>query len=137
MRRRGPAGDRRRHPHRRGPVRLWPGLPPVTSPPNDYGETDTERVTGITVPADGIRKLDPVAVLLAEAAAQPSTFTGADAPYQETVAQLRGCEAKPASCPVLQPYYRDLTGDGQDDLVLGIRLPQQQTAVRGYMPDSG
>ncbi|MER7662833.1 MULTISPECIES: hypothetical protein [unclassified Streptomyces] len=120
-----------------GPVRLWPGLAPVTSPPNDYGETDTERVPGITVPAAGVRELDPVSVLLAEAAAKPSTFTGADDRYQETVARLHDCTTKPASCPVLPPYYRDLTGDGQDELIVGITLPRQQTAVRCYMPGQG
>ncbi|MFJ8073091.1 hypothetical protein ACIQ7Q_03855 [Streptomyces sp. NPDC096176] len=31
------------------PVRLWPDLPPVTSPPFDYGETDTARIPGIKV----------------------------------------------------------------------------------------
>jgi hypothetical protein len=36
-------------------------------------------------------------------------------------------------CPVLQPYYRDLTGDGREDLTLGFRqLPGNVTAVRVY-----
>jgi hypothetical protein len=41
-------------------------------------------------------------------------------------------------CPVLAPYYRDLTGDGRDDLTLGFRLlPGNQTAVRVYTFESG
>lgn len=38
-----------------------------------------------------------------------------------------------ALCPLLKPYYRDLTGDGRPDLTLGFRLyPTNQTAVRVY-----
>ncbi len=117
-----------------GPVRLWPDLPPVTAPPNDYGETDTEVVPGITVPAAGIRGLDPLAVVRADAAAHPDTFTGIDGLYEETVDKLRTCGDKPASCPVLRPYHRDLTGDGEEELIVGITMPQQQTAVHCYMP---
>ncbi|MEV6393394.1 hypothetical protein AB0M39_01145 [Streptomyces sp. NPDC051907] len=120
-----------------GPVRLWPELPPVTAPPNDYGETDTQRVPGIKAPGDDVHQLDPVAVVQAEANAHPDTYTGADGLYEETVAQLAACKEKPRSCPVMRPYYRDLTGDGRDELIIGIRLPEQQTAVRCYTPEEG
>ncbi|MEU3508330.1 hypothetical protein ABZ733_10430 [Streptomyces longwoodensis] len=43
------------------------------------------------------------------------------------------------TCPVLQPYYRDLTGDGRVDLTLGFRLlpgdAPDLTAVRVYTVD--
>ncbi|CAM5659366.1 Lipoprotein OS=Streptomyces tendae OX=1932 GN=GUR47_14350 PE=4 SV=1 [Streptomyces tendae] len=36
-------------------------------------------------------------------------------------------------CPVLRPYYRDLTGDGRPEMTLGFRLlPEKLTAVRVY-----
>lgn len=120
-----------------GPVRLWPDLPPVTEPPYDYGETDTERVPGIKVPGDDVRVLDPVAVLQAEIRAHPDEYTGPDGLYEETVQQLGACKEKPQACPVLDPYYRDLTGDGRDELIVGIKMPEQQTAVRCYMPGKG
>ncbi|WP_442812508.1 hypothetical protein [Streptomyces sp. NBC_01210] len=122
-----------------GPVRLWPDLPPVTAPPNDFGETDTERVPGIKVPGDGdgVRALDPVAVAQAEADAYPDEYAGMDGRYQETVAKLHTCKDKPRSCPVVKPYYRDLTGDGREELIIGIRMPEQQTSVRCYMPAKG
>ncbi|WP_236570353.1 hypothetical protein, partial [Streptomyces mexicanus] len=38
-----------------------------------------------------------------------------------------------ARCPVMKPYFRDLTGDGREDMTLGFRLyPTNQTAVRVY-----
>ncbi|MFI1015367.1 hypothetical protein [Streptomyces sp. NPDC020965] len=122
-----------------GPVQLWPDLPPVTSPPYDYGEADTALVPGITVPAGGVRGLDPVAILRAEIGLDPDErdgIQGIDSVYRETVRKLRDCGKRPASCPVLKPYYRDLTGDGREELIVGITLPEQQTAVRCYMPES-
>ncbi|MFF0451531.1 hypothetical protein ACFYT4_35125 [Streptomyces sp. NPDC004609] len=120
-----------------GPVRLWPDLPPVTAPPYDYGETDTALVPGVKVPVGGVRGLDPVAVVRAEAAAHPTAYAGPDGVVRETVPGLDDCARTPDSCPVLTPYYRDLTGDGQEELIVGIRMPQQQTEVRCYMPGHG
>ncbi|MFF8954206.1 hypothetical protein [Streptomyces sp. NPDC014894] len=119
-----------------GPVRLWPGLPPVTAPPYDYGEADTALVRGVKVPAGGVRALDPVAVLRAEEGTASGARAGIDGIYQETVEKLRTCGTKPDACPVLTPHRRDLTGDGREELIIGITMPEQQTAVRCYMPDA-
>ncbi|WNZ08721.1 hypothetical protein [Streptomyces sp. 11x1] len=60
-----------------------------------------------------------------DTAAGPDTTAGTDA--------TAGRKTDRAKCPVLQAYYRDLTGDGRDDMVLGFRLlPGNQTAVRMY-----
>ncbi|MEV0220119.1 hypothetical protein [Streptomyces sp. NPDC050704] len=143
-----------------GPTRLWPEVPPATSPALDYGEADTETVKGVTAPGDDIRKVDPVDVIRAEIAAHPDEYTGVKAPYWETARQIEQCGKKDGeagkdekkttetpetpetpetkgergrACPVvLQPYYRDLTGDGRDDMVLGMRMPEDQLAVRAY-----
>nr|WP_254711526.1 hypothetical protein [Streptomyces sp. TRM64462] len=120
-----------------GPVRLWPDLPPVTAPPFDYGESDTERVPGVRVPGGDVHRVDPVKVLQAEVAASPETYSGADGLYEETARQITRCGDRPKECPVLRPYYRDLTGDGKDELIVGIRMLEQQVAVRCYMPESG
>ncbi|MEI5526400.1 hypothetical protein WB401_10995 [Streptomyces brasiliscabiei] len=144
-----------------GPTRLWPGEPPASSPAYDYGEAETEVVKGVRAPGEDIRKVDPVTVVRAEIAAHPDVYTGAEAPYGGTAARMADCgdggdggdgsESREggddggetdsggagggdrARCPVLKAYYRDLTGDGRDDLVLGFRLlPGNQTAVRMY-----
>ncbi|MET9374536.1 hypothetical protein ABZX98_10355 [Streptomyces sp. NPDC002992] len=120
-----------------GPVRLWPGLPPATEPPFDYGETDTQRVPGIAVPDDDVRRLDAVAVVRAEVNAHPDTYSGADGMYEETARLIGRCSTEPTTCPVLRPYHRDLTGDGRDELIAGIRMPDQQVAVRVYLAEKG
>ncbi|MFI8321994.1 hypothetical protein [Streptomyces sp. NPDC085529] len=120
-----------------GPVRLWPELPPASDPPVDYGETDTARVPGITVRGADVRTVDAVAVVRAEVAAHPDTYSGADGVYEETARAILACDTAPAACPVLSPYYRDLTGNGRDELIVGIRMPEQQVAVRVYLAERG
>ncbi|MGW0966270.1 hypothetical protein [Streptomyces sp. NPDC002516] len=118
-----------------GPTRLWPRLPPASTPAVDYGEADTETVKGVTAPGDDVRALDPVAVVRAEVAAHPDEYSGPHAAYAETARQLKDCGrpgARGRTCPVLRAYYRDLTGDGKPDMVLGIRFPAHQLAVRVY-----
>lgn len=120
------------------PAKLWPNLSPAASPAYDFDEADTETVKGVTVPGDDIRKVDPIAVVRAEIAANPDDYDGSKAQYRGTAQRIHDCakggEGRAGSgCPVLRPYYRDLTGDGRDDLTLGFRLlPTRMTAVRVY-----
>ncbi|MET9389578.1 hypothetical protein ABZY20_04065 [Streptomyces sp. NPDC006624] len=122
-----------------GPARLWPELTPASSPAFEIGEVNTEVVKGVEVPAgDDIRRVDPVGIVRAQIAADPGDYTGGDAPYRETGRRMADCADGPGHgrCPVLTPYYRDLTGDGRDDLALGFRLlPGKTTAVRVYTVD--
>ncbi|MEV7346623.1 hypothetical protein [Streptomyces sp. NPDC093544] len=135
----GDTGDLRgagRTPTAVGPSRLWPTLAPATTPALDYGEADTEVVKGIEAVHDDIHEVNPVAVLKAQVAAHPDEYTGRTAMYAETAERLGDCgsssSARNRDCPVLQAYYRDLTGDGKDDLVLGFTLPEDQLTVRVY-----
>ncbi|GHD40846.1 hypothetical protein [Streptomyces galbus] len=141
------------------PARLWPQLTPASSPAWDIDEADTEVVKGVTVPGDDLRKVDPVAIVRAEIAAHPKDYRGPDAVYRDTTARMAACTGESTAgkatdgtgtgtnrytsaggtCPVLQPYYRDLTGDGHPDLTLGFRLlpgdAPDLTAVRVYTVD--
>lgn len=80
-------------------------------------------------------RLDPVAVVQAGLNARPDRSSGTDALPAAAVRQINACRTAPASCPVLKPYYRDLTGDGRDEMILGIRLAARQLSVRVYMPE--
>jgi len=119
-----------------GPVDLWPHLPPASNPALDYGVADTEIVKGVTVPGDDIRRVDPLDVVRAEVAAHPDVYSGPHAVYRQTRDRLADCGkqgTQNGKCPLLQAYYRDLTGDGKDEMVLGIRVPGNQLAVRVYL----
>ncbi|XIE80209.1 hypothetical protein AB6O49_24040 [Streptomyces sp. SBR177] len=120
-----------------GPVRLWPDLPPATNPPIDYGENTTERVPGIAVGDNDVRAVDPVAVVRAEVRGHEAARSGQDGLYEETVRAIERCGTDRAGCPVLAPYYRDLTGNGRDELIVGIRMPEQQLGVRVYQAENG
>ncbi|MGV9313072.1 hypothetical protein ACWDR0_12860 [Streptomyces sp. NPDC003691] len=144
----GEAGDLRSAgptPTATGPVRLWPDLPPVTAPPYDYGEIDTVPIPGVRVPSGGVRALDPIAVVRAEVRTYPMAYALPDGPPGQLADRLADCvrkdtegtagaAPKPAACPVLTPYYRDLTGDGREELILGVKLGRQLTEVRVFTP---
>lgn len=116
------------------PEKLWPDLTPASSPAFAIGEVDTEVVKGVTVPGGDIHTVDPVAVVRAEIAASPGDYS--EGAYYETARRMADCgrSGKDRSrCPVLRAYYRDLTGDGRDEMTLGFRqLPGNLTAVRVY-----
>ena len=116
------------------PDRLWPQLTPASSPAFEVGEVESEVVAGVPVPHDDIRRVDPVAVVRAEIKEDSSDYENAG--YVETLRRMADCGKQGAAgkrCPVLEPYYRDLTGDGHADLTLGFRqLPGNVTAVRVY-----
>ncbi|MFF2850688.1 hypothetical protein ACFVT5_30805 [Streptomyces sp. NPDC058001] len=115
-----------------GPARLWPDLTPASTPAYDYDEANTETVKGLTAPGDDIHKLDPLTVLRTQAKEHPDTFTGPNALDKDTARKITECAGEGGSCPVLKAYYRDLTGDGKDDLVVGIRRHDGQLALRVY-----
>lgn len=122
------------------PARLWPEMTPASSPAWNYDDGESEVMKGITAAGDDVRKVDPVAVVKAEIAQHPDEYSGSKAPYYETARRMVDCEERTASgrCPVLKAYYRDLTGDGHEDLTLGFRLlPGNQTAVRVYTFEGG
>ncbi|MFF3173559.1 hypothetical protein ACFVQ0_13110 [Streptomyces sp. NPDC057900] len=119
-----------------GPARLWPELPPASAAPYDYGEGETAHIPGITVPGGDVHRLDPVAVVQAGLKARPDRASGTDELPAAAVRRINACRTAPDDCPVLAPYYRDLTGDGRDELVLAVKLADRQLSVRVYMPEA-
>ncbi|WP_432028404.1 hypothetical protein [Streptomyces sp. 1222.5] len=116
------------------PAKLWPDLRPASSPAYPYDVATRAVVKGVAVPGDDLRKVDPVDVVEAEIKSHPDDY-GSKGVYHATVDRMKECRpgGNEARCPLLKPYYRDLTGDGRRDLTLGFRLyPTNQTAVRVY-----
>ncbi|WCD88670.1 hypothetical protein KPP03845_105079 [Streptomyces xanthophaeus] len=122
-----------------GPVHLWPGRQQATVPPADPGGAPPEYVKGIPpVRNQDVHEVDPLALVQAEVRTHPDTFSGSDAMPAETAAAITACGKDgqdPAACPVLTPYYRDLTGNDRDELIVGIELPDRMMSVRVYTAD--
>ncbi|MFJ8632665.1 hypothetical protein [Streptomyces sp. NPDC093568] len=117
------------------PDKLWPMLTPASRPAYEIGEVNREVVKGVTVAGGDIRDVNPVTVVRKELDKSPGDYQGKDAPYRDTGRLMARCAAGAGhgGCPVLRPYYRDLTGDGHPELTLGFRLmPGKTTAVRVY-----
>ncbi|MFI1280434.1 hypothetical protein ACH4U5_06640 [Streptomyces sp. NPDC020858] len=122
-----------------GPVHLWPDRPGATVPPADPGGAPPEYVKGIPpVQHQNVHDVNPVALVQAELRAHPNAVSGADGMPAETAAAIKACGkdgTEPGSCPVLAPYYRDLTGNGKDELIVGIEFPDKMMSVRVYTAD--
>ncbi|SDN67413.1 hypothetical protein SAMN04487981_106142 [Streptomyces sp. cf386] len=117
------------------PDKLWPELTPASRPAYEIGEVNREVVKGVTVPGNDILDVDPVAVVRKEIAQSPGDYDGDNGTYKQTGRLMAECGkgAGRGRCPVLQPYYRDLTGDGHPEMTVGFRLmPGRTTAVRVY-----
>ncbi|WP_424213229.1 hypothetical protein ACN20G_14735 [Streptomyces sp. BI20] len=134
-------------PRAHGPQRLWPDRPPAAP----TGDEDAEGpgpvpVPGLPVPSGDLHDVTALAVLRADLAA---TRTGdddcadrADRADTDPLAEaLAGCDRHPvgpaAGCAVRPAAYRDLTGDGLDELILGVDLPDGQLDVRVYTLHDG
>lgn len=124
-------------PRAQGPYRLWPERPPAPPAPDEgHGATAPEVVPGVEVPGGRLRDVPPLDVLgadigreLRELADPPGDVAAQD----DRPGILRSC-ADPAAgtCPVRQAHYRDLTGDGREELILGIERPDHQLTLRVY-----
>ncbi|MFI5616296.1 hypothetical protein [Streptomyces sp. NPDC051567] len=123
-----------------GPVHLWPEREGAVVPPADPGGAPPEYVTGIPpVPDRNVHLVDPVALVQAELRARPDATVGPDGMPRETADAIAACaRGGPGrgACPVLAPYYRDLTGNGEDELVVGIAFPDTTMSVRVYTADA-
>lgn len=124
-----------------GPVHLWPDRRGASVPPADPGGAPPEYVKGIPPVRDqDVHAVDPVALVQAELRAHPDTEVGADGMPPRTAAAIQECPKdedvkEPEACPVLKPYYRDLTGNGKDELIVGIEFPDKMMSVRVYTAD--
>ncbi|MEU5683897.1 hypothetical protein DEJ48_12640 [Streptomyces venezuelae] len=119
-----------------GPTHLWPDLPSPSVPAEDYGAIEAVKVKGVEVPQGDLRKVDPVDVVRADFTENPGTYEPTDKAYKETVERLKDCaedgSGEQGRCPVLKAYYRDLTGDGRDDLIVGVSTPDDNLDIRVY-----
>ncbi|MFE2284369.1 hypothetical protein ACFXDJ_09360 [Streptomyces sp. NPDC059443] len=127
-----PAGHGKPAVRAQGPHRLWPDRPPAPRVPEHTAGRDAPYVVpGVRIPASGeLRDVPAGEVLAADLAAEADSEPGDDPTRQ----LLTACapSAEPAACPVREAHYRDLTGDGHDELILGIEQPGHSLNLRVY-----
>ncbi|MGW6704149.1 hypothetical protein ACWGDE_04555 [Streptomyces sp. NPDC054956] len=137
-------------PRAQGPHRLWPERPPA--PPEAGRGSEpllSHPVAGVSVPPTkgGLRDVPPLEVLDADLAQDR-----ADASAGRGTAPAAGSERPRAPQDpyvgdgygdghvhgfVRQAHYRDLTGDGSDELILGIEQPDHHLNIRAYAVREG
>ncbi|MEV6689346.1 hypothetical protein AB0N28_29080 [Streptomyces sp. NPDC051130] len=124
-------------PTARGPVELWPWRKGAEVPPAPPGGVPPVYVQGLPLVHDqNVHEVDAVALVQAELRAHRGAVTGADGMPEETADAIRACDTEASEkCPVLTPYYRDLTANGKDEVVVGIELPGSMMSVRVYTAD--
>ncbi|MFJ8314140.1 MULTISPECIES: hypothetical protein [unclassified Streptomyces] len=112
------------------PLQLWPDQGPRASPPPalvDSPPADPQPDPGFPpVPSGNLHDADSLAVVQ-RAVATSHPEVGPEALDAHTVQAVSACRTiGVAPCPVLSPVYRDVTGDGTDELILGIPMEDPQ-----------
>ncbi|MER6045941.1 hypothetical protein ABT168_00335 [Streptomyces sp. NPDC001793] len=122
-----------------GPVALWPGSKPApATPPQTGGEEKPKPLTALPrVPSADIRKVSVGSVLLAQIDLDKRNDQAVFEKDEER--KIRACADKPgsASCPIRAPEYHDLTGDGKDELIIGVRSGSNLLIMYAYTLRNG
>ncbi|WP_079124271.1 hypothetical protein [Streptomyces sp. NBRC 110611] len=122
-----------------GPEQLWPDhkpAPPSSPPPG--GEESPQPLTALPrVPSGDIRKVSARSVLLAQIDADKRRDI--EVFEQDEERTIRACAGRPGprSCPVRAPEYHDLTGDGKDELIVGIDSADHLLITYAYTLKNG
>ncbi|MGW9431861.1 hypothetical protein ACWHA1_28470 [Streptomyces decoyicus] len=126
-----------RTPAASAPVRLWPERKPAPQPEPGTGENLPAAVPRVPrVPSGDIREANLLTVVKAQVAAG-SALGGGPQFDSGTTRKIDACAAEPAHCPVRKPQYRDLTGDGKAELIVGIEARDQSLALWVFKLDHG
>lgn len=83
-------------------------------------------------PVGDIRAVDPLATVKADLGSGPAADDGPEALDEPTRVKVARCTAIGAGCPVRTPEYHDLTGDGRDELIIGVDMADGFTSLRAY-----
>ncbi|WEB38040.1 hypothetical protein MOV08_01075 [Streptomyces yunnanensis] len=122
-----------------GPTALWPGSKPAPeASPATGGDEKPQPLTALPrVPSGDLRKVSAGSVLLAQIDWDKRHDQSAFDKDEER--KIRSCADKPgsASCPVRAPEYHDLTGDGKDELILGVQSGSNLLIIYAYTVKDG
>ncbi|MGW1373014.1 hypothetical protein ACWD6P_01880 [Streptomyces sp. NPDC002446] len=119
------------------PAPLWPERPPAPPPsPDSGGEAGPMPLRALPPVRSGdIRRVSALSVVQAQIAEDARRH--APAFSKATERKIAQCAAKPKPCPVRAPQYHDLTGDGKDELIVGVEGEEHILAVWVYVLKRG
>ncbi|WP_406214187.1 hypothetical protein [Streptomyces decoyicus] len=115
------------------PARLWPERSPAPRPTYDEDERDTYDAPWPShgmprVPSGDIRKVPALTIVKAQVAA--GKYPRGTAQFLQADRQkINNCATARKQCPVLTPQYRDVTGDGKDELLAGIEAGNDELVL--------
>ncbi|WP_330331020.1 hypothetical protein OHS33_15675 [Streptomyces sp. NBC_00536] len=118
-----------------GPYQRWAERPPA-EPDRDAAKSG-ERTAGVPVAGfpdaeGGLHAVDPMELVTADLPAGPD-HRGDPGERERLVAELGRCERPGAAgCPLESAHYRDLTGNGEDELILGVGVSPDILNIRIY-----
>ncbi|MEV5594957.1 hypothetical protein [Streptomyces sp. NPDC052496] len=117
------------------PALLWPDRTPA--PQQSYEPNSAERpepVRGVPrVPSGDMHQVSALAVAKAKVAAMTGNLD--EDGTNRKIKECRVAGRKP--CPVQRPEYRDLNGDGKDELLLGVESGKTFLFLWGFTAKDG
>ena len=121
------------------PEQLWPDRKPAPPPwpVTERGDKPLPLTALPRVPSGDIRKVSAGSVLLAQIDADKRRNDPLFQAGDER--KIRACAGKPGSrsCVVRAPEYHDLTGDGKDELIVGVETAGHIFVIYGYTLKNG
>lgn len=121
------------------PARLWPERPPAPQPSKDEvgAREKPSPLRGVPhVPSGDIRRVPLLTVVKAQVLAG-SEDDGSPQFDAATAEKIEHCATDRKRCPVRAPQYRDLNGDGKDELIVGIEGADHVLALWVFMLKDG
>ncbi|UNO38521.1 hypothetical protein [Streptomyces sp. MST-110588] len=122
------------------PARLWPERTPAPQPSSSGKDDEETRPSplpgGPRVTSGDIRNVPLFDVVKAQVAAGSDNHGGPQFD-RATAARINNCAHDRKRCPVRSPQYRDLNGDGKEELIVGIESPDNILVVWVFMLKRG
>ncbi|WP_432001023.1 hypothetical protein [Streptomyces sioyaensis] len=121
------------------PARLWPDRSPAPQPSTDeVGAPERPSpLRGVPRVRSGDIRTVPLLTIVKAQVLAGSEVKGSPEFDQAVTEKIEHCATDRRRCPVRAPQYRDLNGDGKDELIVGIEGTNHVLALWVFMLKNG
>ncbi|MFD9209447.1 hypothetical protein ACFVZM_24615 [Streptomyces sioyaensis] len=121
------------------PARLWPDRSPAPQPSTDeVGAPERPSpLRGVPRVRSGDIRTVPLLTIVKAQVLAGSEVKGSPELDQAVTEKIEHCATDRKRCPVRAPQYRDLNGDGKDELIVGIEGTNHVLALWVFMLKDG